>query len=361
MADLDYYGADYGAEEPSRVAEAARNFGLVNWAGALTSVGLAAGLAVWAVDLTMRDVSAVPVIQALDGPMRVAPENPGGRVAPFQGLALSDITSGGSAAPAPEEIVLAPAPVDLEAPAQAARRAAIAAAEAKAKAQTTEVAADDDAPAAAIPDTQTAIAAALEAALSGEGATPEAKLAGIGAEQTIVGASAPAPQVGTAATSDPSEPVTAVAATLASGPGIARSTRPLRRPEGLRAAARAAAPVVPTDAPAAEAGTQVASLGGGVAIDRTRDVDPATILPGTRVVQLGAFDSESIARSEWERLNGRFSAYMADKGRLIQKANSGGRDFWRLRVVGFDDGADARRFCSELLARDAACIPVTVR
>jgi len=64
---------------------------------------------------------------------------------------------------------------------------------------------------------------------------------------------------------------------------------------------------------------------------------------------------------EWDRLSGKFSAYMGDKRRLVQKARSGGRDFWRLRVVGFEDGSDARRFCSALLAKDAACIPVTVR
>ncbi len=121
MADFDYYGADYGAEEPSRVMEAVRNFGFANWAGALTSLGLTAGMAVWAIDLTFRDVSGVPVIAALEGPMRVAPKDPGGTVAPFQGMALSDITSGGVAAPAPDQIVLAPPPVTLNAPALAER------------------------------------------------------------------------------------------------------------------------------------------------------------------------------------------------------------------------------------------------
>ncbi|MGB3408426.1 MAG: SPOR domain-containing protein, partial [Jannaschia sp.] len=115
MADMDYYGADYGIEAPSRLSEAVRGFGLMNWAGAATSLGLTAFVALWAVDLTFRDMSSVPVIAALEGPMRVEPENPGGLRAPFQGMALSDITSGGAAAPAPDEIVLAPAPVDLAA------------------------------------------------------------------------------------------------------------------------------------------------------------------------------------------------------------------------------------------------------
>jgi hypothetical protein len=78
-------------------------------------------------------------------------------------------------------------------------------------------------------------------------------------------------------------------------------------------------------------------------------------------VQLGAFDSEAVARSEWDRLQSRFSDFLGDRQRLIQQARSGGRDFWRLRVAGFEDGDDARRFCAALQARDAACIPVTVR
>ena len=108
-----------------------------------------------------------------------------------------------------------------------------------------------------------------------------------------------------------------------------------------------------------EAGTQVASL--DPSIPSSRDVDPASLTVGTRVVQLGAYDSEEAARGEWDRFDAKFGAYMSGKGRMIQKANSGGRDFWRLRVVGFDDSSDARRFCAELLAQDAACIPVTVR
>jgi hypothetical protein len=82
---------------------------------------------------------------------------------------------------------------------------------------------------------------------------------------------------------------------------------------------------------------------------------------GSRLVQLGAFDSEDQALSEWDRLYGSFGDYLEGKQRLIQKATSGGRDFYRLRVVGFDDGSDAQRFCSAFLARKSACIPVTAK
>ena len=344
MADLDYYGADYGVEEPSRLMEAVRNFGVANWAGALTSLSLTAGMAVWAIDLTMRDVSGVPVIRAMEGPMRVAPKDPGGSVAPFQGLALSDITSGGSAAPAPDQIVLAPPPVSLNAPALAERVAAA----------TPEAAGVEEEA-----DARQANAAAVEVALSEalsdvvETTTAEEQDVRIATLSEVTApAETDALPADTAALEEPEE--TALAASI---PGIARSARPRQRPAGLRQVAS-----VPTDAPAQEAGVQVASLDAvAPTASSAREVDPSSVAAGTRVVQLGAFDSEAVARSEWDRLEGRFSDYMAGKSRMIQKATSGGRDFWRLRVVGFDDGSDARRFCAELLAKDAACIPVTVR
>lgn len=340
MADLDYYGADYGAEQPSRFMDAARNFGLANWAGAITSLGLTAGLAVWAVDLTVRDVSGVPVIAALEGPMRVAPEKPGGKVAPFQGLALSDITSGGPAAPAPDQIVLAPPPVSLDAPALAERVAA--AGGPVAPAVVAEVAPETTQP--ALQDSiQLALAEAVE-------------------DEIIVGASAPGPDVQAAlpVTNAPQAPVAADTALEApSQPGVARSLRPRARPAELRRVVAVAPATLPTDAPAQEAGTQVASL--DATVPSARDADVASLTPGTRVVQLGAYDSESAARGEWDRFTAKFGPYMAGKTRLVQKVTSGGRDFWRLRVVGFQDGSDARRFCAELLAQDAACIPVTIR
>ncbi len=41
--------------------------------------------------------------------------------------------------------------------------------------------------------------------------------------------------------------------------------------------------------------------------------------------------------SEWDRLEGRFGDYLDGKDRVIQKAKSGGRTFYRLRAMGFDD------------------------
>ncbi|MBF9059594.1 hypothetical protein HKCCSP123_10415, partial [Rhodobacterales bacterium HKCCSP123] len=104
-----YRGGDRASGAPSRVGT------VVNWAGALVSLGLVVGMGVWAFQLTMRDVSGVPVIRALDGPMRVPPADPGGTQAEHQGLAVNRIAEGEEAAPAPDRVVLAPPPVDLDA------------------------------------------------------------------------------------------------------------------------------------------------------------------------------------------------------------------------------------------------------
>ena len=93
----------------------------------------------------------------------------------------------------------------------------------------------------------------------------------------------------------------------------------------------------------------------------TRDVDPASIPAGTRLAQLGAFESAEVAAREWSRLSGRFGDYLDGKDRVIQKAESGGRTFYRLRAMGFSDLADARRFCAALVAERAECIPVVTR
>jgi hypothetical protein len=86
----------------------------VNWAGALMSVGLVVGMSVWAVQLLMRDVSGVPVIEALEGPMREPPADPGGTQAPHQGLAVNRIAEGEEAQPVPDRLVLAPPPIELQ-------------------------------------------------------------------------------------------------------------------------------------------------------------------------------------------------------------------------------------------------------
>ncbi|MEM9524885.1 MAG: SPOR domain-containing protein, partial [Pseudomonadota bacterium] len=107
MADVELDDFDRAAERPGVAAV------LANWAGALMSVGLVVGLSVWGYQMTSRDVAGVPVIRALEGPMRVQPENPGGKQVAHQGLTVNRVQAEGTAEPPANRIILAPRPIDL--------------------------------------------------------------------------------------------------------------------------------------------------------------------------------------------------------------------------------------------------------
>jgi hypothetical protein len=88
----------------------------------------------------------------------------------------------------------------------------------------------------------------------------------------------------------------------------------------------------------------------------------ASIAPGSRLVQLGAFDSAATADAAWDKLiRGAFAPLMEDKARVVQEARSGGRTFYRLRAAGFTDLDDSRRFCAALQGGGVDCIPVVAR
>ena len=119
---------------------------------------------------------------------------------------------------------------------------------------------------------------------------------------------------------------------------------------GRRPSARAASEAAEATALVAQAAANavLASLtgtasGGGTA---AREVAADTITPGTRLVQLGAYDSAESARADWDRMAAQFGALMSGRARVVQEAESGGRAFWRLRAHGFADEADARQFCA---------------
>ncbi len=277
----------------------------INWLGAFVSLALIAGLAFWGWQLLKRDVSGVPVITALEGPMRIAPENPGGLVAEHQGLAVNAIPAVGEAAPGADTVVLAPQPVTLTEEDTTIEALLTHAGEDTAA---------DPAPVAEVQDlspTDFAVMQALEE-LGGELLAEPAVMTG----------------------------ATPVDTFDASARAVAVSPRPVPRPE---------LPIGPLTA------TQVSSASAGL------DVSADAIAPGTRLVQLGAFPTLEEAEAEWTRIDGAFSDYMGDKRRVIQQAETSGTTFYRLRVMGFDDLSDARRFCAVLVAGDASCIPVVAR
>jgi hypothetical protein len=289
---------------------------------------------VWGYQILSRDVSGVPVVRALEGPMRVQPEDPGGSQADHQGLAVNSVAAQGAAAKPADRLVVAPPPISLDNVAPRLQTASMTQVESEAL---TAVAAP--APAAPIVapapiDASAALSVEELAAQLAAGATPLS-----GEVVDFSGNEAPI-EVALA------EPVAPVAETAPVAErqkvegGIKRSLRPVIRPADLSTRTASASPTIDV-AP--------------------KTMDAADIPAGTRMVQLGAFASPEIAATEWDKLLGRFDAYLSNKTRVIQKASSGGRTFYRLRAMGFADVSDARRLCSALKAENADCIPVTTR
>ncbi|WP_082181939.1 SPOR domain-containing protein [Aestuariivita boseongensis] len=325
MADIEYT-----ADVDQTRAAPAQGGGLgfvANLAGATISLGLLVGVGIWGYKLMVRDVSGVPVVRALEGPMRIQPENPGGRPADHQGLAVNAVAAAGSAAAPADTLILAPRPLDLseeDVPTADLSRPA-ARPEAAPVAPSRPATQKDEIEALVAQITENAAARSAPDPAS-QPSAPEI----VAPEPVVVEASAAA-----AAAND------ATPAVARDVPGVAVSLRPQLRPAGGPP----------------ETVTQAALQSAEPALD----IDPAEVPTGTRVVQLGAYESGEIARTEWDRLAVRFGDYMQGKRRIVQQATSGGRTFYRLRVHGFDDLSDARRFCSALVAEGADCIPVVTR
>ncbi len=361
MADIEF-GEAVGGGDPAYAVDVKT---IINGFGALVSLALIAGLGWWGYQLMVRDVTGVPVVRALEGPMRVAPDDPGGSSAQYQGLAVNNIPAVGEAEAPADRLVLAPKPTSLTPEDQPAEvLGAIAAANGADKPAGGADVAVASAPDAARPEAGAQAAAATPEPNSAPAQAPaqaespldrasliEATLKSLtGAPEEAGNGAAPAPE--------------AISAEI---PGVSRSLLPLPRPAAVRTAALAATPsaaqsaapaATATPAAPANATAETASAPQG---DGVASIDPADIPAGTRLVQLGAFETPEVARAEWRRVAARFDDLMADKARVIEKAQAGGRVFYRLRVHGFKDMSDARRFCSALILKDADCIPVVSR
>lgn len=289
---------------------------MTNVAGAVVSLALIAGIGVWGYKLMVRDVSGIPVVRAAAGEMRVRPEVPGGQVALHQGLAVNAVAAEGQAAGPVDQVRLAPTGTDLAPEDQPIATTSVApvtqpdplapASQLLDGAQPASATADAEALAN---DLQSGAIDAVVAQLTAN-IEPLEGSGGAGAEDDETVATQTYPQ--------------------------RIVLRPKLRPAHLSTVQTASFEAQPV----------------------TSEVDAAAIPAGTRLAQLGAFDSADVARAEWARLDARFGDYLEDKSRVVQEAQSGGRTFYRLRAMGFVDLGDSRRFCSAFKAEGVDCIPV---
>ncbi len=296
---------------------------LTNAAGAIMSLALIVGIGVWGYKLLVRDVTGIPVVRALEGDMRVRPANPGGQLAEHQGLSVNAVASNGTAGKMADQLILAPKPLDLLDEDQPV--------------QTAMVAPVPQAAAQPVParEVSTPLDAGNLDGLVAELTDGIAPLEDDELEPINASATFDADTLEMAVSN-------AVAVAMGAEPGVRSSLRPQTRP-------------------ATRAVVTPATFEPTLARTETKEMSGDNLATGTRLVQLGAFDTPDIARAQWDSLNKRFGSYLEGKSRIIQEASSGGRTFYRLRAHGFEDIADARRFCSALVAENADCIPVVTR
>ena len=273
-----------------------------NIVGAVISLAVFVGIVTWGAQTVLRDSSGVPVVRALEGPARVAPEDPGGLLVAHQGLTVNEVAGSQIISAANDPLQLAPRPINLQA---------------------------EDQP--------------IQSPLSGDTPVAEAPAAVVlpepemeGAEALIIDETAESLAAMLAAgtvKADVTEPPAEVIPASA-GAGLTQSLRPRLRPFVM----------VTRQAPRA-ASTPVAA---------------GQIPRGAPMAQLGAFGTVAIAQEAWADLSERHGDYLVGKPHVILQAEVGGGTIYRLRVHGFADQEEARRLCTALNRQNAECYSVTM-
>ena len=273
-----------------------------NIVGAVISLVVFVGIVTWGAKTVLRDSSGVPVVRALEGPARIAPEDPGGLLVAHQGLTVNEVAGSQITGAADDPLQLAPRPINLQA---------------------------EDKPIQSLLDREIATAAAPAAVVLPE---PEMDAA----EALVIDETAESLAAMLAAGTD-TAPVKELASAVipaSAGGGPIQSLRPRLRPFAVFT--RQTPRVAPRNVPAAQ------------------------IVRGAPMAQLGAFGSAVIAKQAWADLSERHGDYLVGKPHVILQAAVGGGTIYRLRVHGFENQEEARRLCTALNRQNAECYSVTM-
>ena len=281
------------------------------WTGAALSLFLLAGAIGWSYQLIVRDVNQIPIVRAQLGPLRVAPDNPGGLTAANQGLSVTQLAVNEKPLLS-NEIYLAPAAEILNEENLALKvKEEYESNKVDGAFEIKEVNAENSMNLEALPDQKEVDSKSNDVGVLSKAAFSQKK---IEIENAV--------SLALSITNDPDKSLSWL--------------RPKIRPVGFY-------------------------RNGNITEDQIVSNEPMPKLPiGSAVVQLGAFDSKSLAESEWQRFEKILGSILIPKKMVVQKAESGGKIFYRLRASGFSDISDARQFCTAISDK-VACIPVVTR
>ena len=281
------------------------------WTGAALSLFLLAGAIGWSYQLIVRDVNQIPIVRAQLGPLRVAPDNPGGLTAANQGLSVTQLAVNEKPLLS-NEIYLAPAAEILNEENLALKvKEEYESNKVDGAFEIKEVNAENSMNLEALPDQKEVDSRSNDVGVLSKAAFSQKKIE--------------------------IENAVSLALSITNEPDKSLSwLRPKIRPVGFY-------------------------RNGNITEDQIVRNEPMPKLPiGSAVVQLGAFDSKSLAESEWQRFEKILGSILIPKKMVVQKAESGGKIFYRLRASGFSDISDARQFCTAISDK-VACIPVVTR
>ena len=281
------------------------------WTGAALSLFLLAGAIGWSYQLIVRDVNQIPIVRAQLGPLRVAPDNPGGLTAANQGLSVTQLAVNEKPLLS-NEIYLAPAAEILNEENLALKvKEEYESNKVDGAFEIKEVNAENSMNLEALPDQKEVDSRSNDVGVLSKVVFSQKK---IEIENAV--------SLALSITNDPDKSLSWL--------------RPKIRPVGFY-------------------------RNGNITEDQIVSNEPMPKLPiGSAVVQLGAFDSKSLAESEWQRFEKILGSILIPKKMVVQKAESGGKIFYRLRASGFSDISDARQFCTAISDK-VACIPVVTR
>ena len=281
------------------------------WTGTALSLCLLAGAIGWSYQLIVRDINQIPIVRAQLGPLRVAPDNPGGLTAANQGLSVTQLAV--SEKPLlSNEIHLAPAAEILNADNLALQI-------------TEDVKSNKDNQTFEIKEVNAENTLNLTVVSNKIEADSRSK------EEEVLS------QVAFSQKKMEIENAVSLALSIANNPVASpTSLRPKIRPMVFLANNKTTVD--------------------GVASNEIISEPPM----GSALVQLGAFESMKLASSEWQRFEKLLGSMLISKNMVVQKAERGGKIFYRLRAAGFDDISDARQFCTAISDK-VACIPVVTR
>ena len=316
MSMNDYSNNEQPAKEPLSSK-------ITRYVGVGSSLLIIGGLAYWAYGLGSRDASTVPVISALkgDGEIRTAPEDAGGEQVDYQGNQVNGVLEG-NPPPLTNNVELAPSPTSLDSvdPATSTGSTTV-----DIPVETVGNDNADDGDVVVLDDTIASVS------------SPERR-----------------PELLYIPPKDQMNPLTLEARPAGSQNGESLPVDVTPASEIVEALPEISTP--------SSRNTDVVDAPETVEATQEGDDELGPRLPsGTPLIQLAANTELADTQAQWKKIQAANTELLGSKSLYVETTTVNGKLYYRLRVSGFADGAEAQAACVTLLARNVQCLFVSAK